>query len=133
MALYYPPKEGLKGWRKEHWNSSIIPISLAHAIAMAKLFNESIYDSNTMWLILDDKGNIPSSLNAELQPESQLVRADFYKDQVKPTTIKITKAGGTYTPPQYIPAKSWFTRNWMWFAPLSVAVVLILLPPERNE
>lgn len=130
MALYFPPKQGFKGSRPEHWPGGFIPVNLAMAIKTAKNNKEAIFDSNSEWLIVDDAGLLPSRINMPIQPESQLKRADYYG--LKPAIINITKASGTYTEPSYLPRQSWITRNWMWVAPVGVGLVLLLLADKNG-
>lgn len=132
MSLYYPPKQGLKGSRPEHWPTGVIPTNLANAmVAAVSVGKESIHDSNTEWLILDGTGNIPSKFNMHLQPESQLIRADYY-GKILPTapvteipTITIDKPYGTITPPQITQA-SWLMENWKWAVPAGLGVLFLL-------
>lgn len=139
MALYYPPKQGFKGWRPEHWGGGVIPDNLANAIATATLVNkEPIHDSNTEWLIMDGNGNVPSKSNMHLQPESQLQRVNYYSitqktGTGKPTTIKITESAGTYTDPYFIPQTNWFMQNWKWLVPVGIGLVILSIPSKSYE
>lgn len=133
MALYYPPKQGLKGWRSVHWAGGVIPDSLANAIVSAQLVSkEAIYDSNSGWLILDSKGNTPSKINMDIQAQSQVERANYYGLTTTPTTIKITKSAGSYIPEQYF-QQNWFVKNWRWLLPLGIGAVILSIPDKRNR
>lgn len=124
MALYYPPLKGSKGEKASDWPTGVIPSNLANAIASAVYVGkESIYDSNTGWLIMDGKGVAAGPENTNLQPFDQ--RVGFKSKE--PLTITVKKSGGVYTPqPDEIFSKSWFDKNKNWVIPVGLGLVLIL-------
>lgn len=129
MSLYYPPRQDMRGADRNDWPDLIKPMNIGEAITAAIKAKESIYDSNTGWLILDYNGDVPSKNNMPLQPPSQLRRANNYgqtKLALTPPVIRITK-GQVAPAPVPVPKDNWFERNWKWSVPIALGVTFLLM------